>query len=106
MQAATLTAVVVLPTPPFWFATAYTMPMARPTLAADPVGSPRPLSLTRVFADARRPRRSPHAVGRGEARAGDSARGAGGRRCADGGARPHRGARGPRGRFARRSGGP
>jgi hypothetical protein len=33
MQAATLTAVVVFPTPPFWFAIAYTLPMTGPTLA-------------------------------------------------------------------------
>src|SRR5215204_1475179 len=33
MQAATLTAVVVLPTPPFWLAMAYTMPMAKATLS-------------------------------------------------------------------------
>jgi hypothetical protein len=29
MHAATLTAVVVLPTPPFWFAIAYTVPIGR-----------------------------------------------------------------------------
>src|SRR3954463_2949471 len=33
MQAATLTAVVVLPTPPFWFAIAYTVDIVDPTLA-------------------------------------------------------------------------
>src|SRR4051794_37223529 len=39
MHAATLTAVVVFPTPPFWLAIAYTVPIVRGTLAGDPVGS-------------------------------------------------------------------
>src|SRR6266496_35961 len=38
MQAATFTAVVVLPTPPFWFAIAYTVPMRLLKLAARSVG--------------------------------------------------------------------
>src|SRR5688572_9749156 len=36
MQAATWTAVVVLPTPPFWFAIAYTVPIRATTLAGGP----------------------------------------------------------------------
>src|SRR5919206_1474355 len=48
MQAATLTAVVVFPTPPFWLAIAYTVPMEATTLATRTVGrglaaSERPL---------------------------------------------------------------
>src|SRR3954463_3815621 len=62
MQAATLTAVVVLPTPPFWFAMAYTMPIRRPTLAAVPadLAGRRPATgvlmrfQRRVFADSGR----------------------------------------------------
>src|SRR4051794_36911707 len=40
MHAATLTAVVVFPTPPFWFAMAYTVPMTSTTLAARTADSP------------------------------------------------------------------
>src|SRR3954454_8503882 len=42
MQAATLTAVVVLPTPPFWFAIAYVVPMGLGD-ASDRVGRNRPV---------------------------------------------------------------
>ena len=41
MQAATLTAVVVFPTPPFWLAMAYTMPMATPDASGGRGGSGR-----------------------------------------------------------------
>src|SRR5687768_8162026 len=40
MQAATFTAVVVFPTPPFWFAIAYTMPMTRADASGGSGGSP------------------------------------------------------------------
>src|SRR4051794_41978295 len=39
MQAATLTAVVVFPTPPFWLAMAYTVLIRRPTVHPRAVGS-------------------------------------------------------------------
>src|SRR5215207_4079074 len=41
MHAATLTAVVVFPTPPFWLAMAYTMPIATPDASDDRGGSGR-----------------------------------------------------------------
>src|SRR5215204_625314 len=41
MHAATLTAVVVFPTPPFWLAMAYTMPIATPDASGDRGGSGR-----------------------------------------------------------------
>ena len=41
MQAATLTAVVVFPTPPFWLAMAYTMPMTAPDASGARGGSGR-----------------------------------------------------------------
>src|SRR5215210_973118 len=41
MHAATLTAVVVFPTPPFWLAMAYTMPIATPDASGGGGGSGR-----------------------------------------------------------------
>src|SRR5215207_7930963 len=45
MQAATLTAVVVFPTPPFWFAIANTVLIANPKLASRAAGSGRQRAL-------------------------------------------------------------
>src|SRR5213592_5056957 len=57
-----LTAVVVLPTPPFWFATAYTVAIA-PKIAGGPVGTPavEPRDLIR----SRTAVSSPRTAGRG-----------------------------------------
>src|SRR3981081_2856140 len=66
MHAPTLTAVVVLPTPPFWFATAYTVPIAVEASAAR--GQTPALSALGAPRWPSRPRGSPQRASVGHAR--------------------------------------